>query len=353
MMDDETDNTNMTPFTSTTFEAKVEETQCLTKFDEKLKQIIERDAQEGITKEGKIIKKIINQGNEYEEAQGRDTQEEITEDQTYKPMVDDQAGDTLDKATKANTSSKQYELSCQLNEVSLDNYHWQGSVPHIGSPRSQIVQNQENDLKIVDSLTHKRIMEEELYSRTNEAVPFSLTVKNFKFDLFNPLNMHHMKSDWYNTYRKKQEENKKDLCDQMHMVQSIALSLDHTYDLQAANFSSLWDMGLQFFCKQLSICTEVEHTTIPPNTIKEDMAKKTRYPLATQLINELNIFSKANDFPLHGQKLIMSPCSLTSNPWEWLVGPEEFKTTLSHQISLELLPHGIKSAEDIVSKAEF
>eukprot|EP01018_Ginkgo_biloba_P033599 Gb_20373 [translate_table: standard] len=33
-----------------------------------------------------------------EEIQGKDTQEEITENQTYKPIVDEQEGDTLDKA---------------------------------------------------------------------------------------------------------------------------------------------------------------------------------------------------------------------------------------------------------------
>eukprot|EP01018_Ginkgo_biloba_P000910 Gb_07195 [translate_table: standard] len=65
-MGDGINSTSTTPFTSTTFEAKGEETQCLMKFDEKLEQIIERDAQEGIIEEEKVIKKIINQGNGYE-----------------------------------------------------------------------------------------------------------------------------------------------------------------------------------------------------------------------------------------------------------------------------------------------
>eukprot|EP01018_Ginkgo_biloba_P017329 Gb_23327 [translate_table: standard] len=66
IMDNEIDSTSTTPLTSTTFEAKGEETQCLTKFNEKLEQIIERDAQEGIIEEERVIEKIINQGNRHE-----------------------------------------------------------------------------------------------------------------------------------------------------------------------------------------------------------------------------------------------------------------------------------------------
>eukprot|EP01018_Ginkgo_biloba_P024935 Gb_01284 [translate_table: standard] len=53
IMDEEIDSSSMTPFTSISFEAKGEETQCLMKFDENLEQIIERDAQEGIIEEEK------------------------------------------------------------------------------------------------------------------------------------------------------------------------------------------------------------------------------------------------------------------------------------------------------------
>eukprot|EP01018_Ginkgo_biloba_P020958 Gb_12102 [translate_table: standard] len=67
------------------------------------------------------------------------------------------------------------------------------------------------DSVMVHLMKHnKEMMEEELYSRTKEAVPFPLTIRDFKFALFNLLDLYYMKSDWYNTYRKKQEEKKKE-----------------------------------------------------------------------------------------------------------------------------------------------
>ncbi|GAB4840631.1 hypothetical protein Ancab_021398 [Ancistrocladus abbreviatus] len=53
-----------------------------------------------------------------------------------------------------------------------------------------------------------------------------------------------------------------DLCDQMLMIRGIALYLDRTYVKQTPNVRSLWDMGLQLFCKHLSLCPEVEHKTV-------------------------------------------------------------------------------------------
>ncbi|KAG5029330.1 hypothetical protein JHK87_012844 [Glycine soja] len=53
-----------------------------------------------------------------------------------------------------------------------------------------------------------------------------------------------------------------DLCDQMLMIRGIALFLDRTYVKQTTNVQSLWDMGLQLFCKYLSLSPEVEHKTV-------------------------------------------------------------------------------------------
>ncbi|MBA0840292.1 hypothetical protein Goarm_002887, partial [Gossypium armourianum] len=53
-----------------------------------------------------------------------------------------------------------------------------------------------------------------------------------------------------------------DLCDQMLMIRGIALYLDRTYVKQTPNVRSLWDMGLQLFCKHLSLAPEVEHKTV-------------------------------------------------------------------------------------------
>lgn len=53
-----------------------------------------------------------------------------------------------------------------------------------------------------------------------------------------------------------------DLCDQMLMIRGIALYLDRTYVKQTPNVRSLWDMGLQLFCKHLSLLPEVGHKTV-------------------------------------------------------------------------------------------
>ncbi|XP_077253878.1 cullin-4-like isoform X1 [Tasmannia lanceolata] len=53
-----------------------------------------------------------------------------------------------------------------------------------------------------------------------------------------------------------------DLCDQMLMIRGIALYLDRTYVKQTPNVRSLWDMGLQLFCKLLCSSTEVKHKTV-------------------------------------------------------------------------------------------
>ncbi|MBA0731342.1 hypothetical protein Golax_022924 [Gossypium laxum] len=48
----------------------------------------------------------------------------------------------------------------------------------------------------------------------------------------------------------------------MLMIRGIALYLDRTYVKQTPNVRSLWDMGLQLFCKHLSLAPEVEHKTV-------------------------------------------------------------------------------------------
>lgn len=53
-----------------------------------------------------------------------------------------------------------------------------------------------------------------------------------------------------------------DFCDQMMMIRGIALYLDRTYVKQTPNVQSLWDMGLQLFCKHLSLASKVEHKTV-------------------------------------------------------------------------------------------
>lgn len=53
-----------------------------------------------------------------------------------------------------------------------------------------------------------------------------------------------------------------DFCDQLLMIRSIALYLDRTYVKQTTNVRSLWDMGLQRFCKHLSLSPGVEHKTV-------------------------------------------------------------------------------------------
>lgn len=53
-----------------------------------------------------------------------------------------------------------------------------------------------------------------------------------------------------------------DLCDQMLRIRSIALYLDRTYVKQTANVQSIWDMGLQLFCKHLTLSSEVLHKTV-------------------------------------------------------------------------------------------
>ncbi|CAI9782156.1 unnamed protein product [Fraxinus pennsylvanica] len=53
-----------------------------------------------------------------------------------------------------------------------------------------------------------------------------------------------------------------DFCEQMLMIRGIALYLDRTYVKQTPNVRSLWDMGLQLFCKHLSLASEVEHKTV-------------------------------------------------------------------------------------------
>lgn len=53
-----------------------------------------------------------------------------------------------------------------------------------------------------------------------------------------------------------------DLCDQMLMIRGIALFLDRTYVKQTPHVRSLWDMGLQLFCRHLSSSREVEHKTV-------------------------------------------------------------------------------------------
>eukprot|EP01018_Ginkgo_biloba_P004213 Gb_09023 [translate_table: standard] len=57
-----------------------------------------------IKEEIKVDKCMVGKKEEepkFEETQGRDTQEESTEDQNHKPMVDEQEADTLDKALAA------------------------------------------------------------------------------------------------------------------------------------------------------------------------------------------------------------------------------------------------------------
>eukprot|EP01018_Ginkgo_biloba_P029384 Gb_08141 [translate_table: standard] len=97
----------MESFSSIAFEMKRNEVQRLGENEEKSKQFME---QHGTYSMPPIHSTVVlsqksnyfsNHGKknlEYEETQGRVTQEDITEDQTYKPMVDDQEGDTLDKA---------------------------------------------------------------------------------------------------------------------------------------------------------------------------------------------------------------------------------------------------------------
>ncbi|KAK7284002.1 hypothetical protein RIF29_13753 [Crotalaria pallida] len=53
-----------------------------------------------------------------------------------------------------------------------------------------------------------------------------------------------------------------DLCHQMLMIRGIALYLDTTYVKQTITLRSLWDMGLQLFCKHLSLSSEVQHKTV-------------------------------------------------------------------------------------------
>ncbi|KAH7426369.1 hypothetical protein KP509_11G098900 [Ceratopteris richardii] len=53
-----------------------------------------------------------------------------------------------------------------------------------------------------------------------------------------------------------------DHCDQMLMIRSIALYLDRRYVIQTSNIRSLWDMGLQLFCKHFEACPDVENKTV-------------------------------------------------------------------------------------------
>jgi cullin 4 len=53
-----------------------------------------------------------------------------------------------------------------------------------------------------------------------------------------------------------------DFCDQMLIIRGIALLLDVKYVKNVANICSVWDMGLQLFCKHLSLSPEIDHKTV-------------------------------------------------------------------------------------------
>eukprot|EP01018_Ginkgo_biloba_P029656 Gb_20308 [translate_table: standard] len=103
---------------------------------------------------GLISEELEKKKPEYEETQGRDTQEAITEDQTHKPMVDDQEGDTLDKALEAQGKVYEEEQDKEEDDVIKDNNYKKEQM--IGPPMPQILQNQETNVEMVDSLKVRR-----------------------------------------------------------------------------------------------------------------------------------------------------------------------------------------------------
>eukprot|EP01018_Ginkgo_biloba_P025093 Gb_02680 [translate_table: standard] len=68
--------------------------------------------------------KTKEEKSEYEESQGRDTQEEITEDQTYKPMIDDQEGVTRDKALEVQGKEYKEKQDEEKEDYNLRYYYF-------------------------------------------------------------------------------------------------------------------------------------------------------------------------------------------------------------------------------------
>eukprot|EP01018_Ginkgo_biloba_P007247 Gb_31242 [translate_table: standard] len=98
--------------------------------------------------------KIEEEKPEYEESQGRDTQEEITEDQTPKPMANEQEVDTLNKAIAV--QGKIYDKERPVEE----------------SPQQEIMDDEINELymgtKNIDSRHPKGHLEGHAYSPYDE-----------------------------------------------------------------------------------------------------------------------------------------------------------------------------------------